>query len=186
MISIISGEKLPLELQVGFFHLFERELHALARSGFKSDHACGEALEGPSQVALIFDGLAQDNFDFLPHEALKLARLAEFTLDTGRTYFQAVASPRNDIFDVQDGPDMMRNEFAIGQRNPLRSSRIHSLACSRRAVYKNAQNSIAAAAHEVHIDDLDALAGANPFRDLDYLVYDSLTVRHLAYPSDRK
>jgi len=62
----------------------------------------------------------------------------------------------------------------------LRSSRIHGLARNRRAVDENAQNSITAAAYQVDIDDFDALAGANPFCDLDYFVYDSLTVRHLA------
>src|SRR5665213_3169343 len=131
-------------------------------------------------MALIFDGLAQDHFHLLSHEALKFARLGELALDARRTYFQTVGRARNHVLYIQDGPDVVRNELAIGERNSLRSSRIHRLARNRRAVDKNAQNPIAAAAHQVHIDDFDALAGANPFRDLDYFVYDSLTVRHLA------
>ncbi len=75
---------------------------------------------------------------------------------------------------------MLRDKLAVRERNPLRSSRIHNLAGNRRAIDKNAQNPILAAAHEVDIDYFDALAGANSFRDLDYFVYDSLTVRHLA------
>jgi len=80
----------------------------------------------------------------------------------------------------------VRNKLAIVERNSLRCSWIHCLASNRRAVDKNAQNSIAAAAHQVDIDDLDALAGADSFRDLDYFVYDSLTVSHLALPFTQK
>ena len=48
--SVFGG--LPLELEIGFLHLFERELDALARSGFECDDSFGEtpAARRPSGV----------------------------------------------------------------------------------------------------------------------------------------
>jgi len=190
MISVFVAGGLPLELEVGFFHLFEGELHALPGSGFKSDHARVETLERPGEVALIFHGLAQNHLNLLPDEALKLAGLGELALDARRADFEPVARSRHHIFDVEDGPDVVRDEFAVGQGNALRRGLILDLPSSLAgglpsggwAVDKNAQNPVAAAADEIDIDNLDAFLGANPLRDFDYFVYDSLTVRHLALP----
>src|SRR5258705_10232805 len=136
-------------------------------------------------MALILHRLAKNHLDLLPDEALEFARFAEFPLHSRRAHFQAVARSGDHILYVENGSNVLRNKFAIRQGNALRRRKVHGLSGSGRAVDKNAQNPIAAAAYEIHIDNFDALAGANPLRDLDYLVYDSLTVRHLAMPPIR-
>jgi len=76
----------------------------------------------------------------------------------------------------------MRNKFAVIEGNALWRCGIHNLSGDGRPIDKNAQNPVAAAADQVYIDDLDALASANPLGDFNYFVYDSLSVRHLILP----
>src|ERR1700694_4962625 len=119
-------------------------------------------------MALILYGFAENHLDLLPDEALEFARFAKFSLHSRRTHLKAVARSRNHILYVQNGADVLRDKFAISKGNALRCCKVHSLSGSGRAVDKNAQNSIAAAAYEIHIDNFDAFAGAHPLRDLDY------------------
>ncbi len=168
MTSVFVVWGLPLKLEVGFFHLFERELHALTGRRLKGDHTRGEALERSCQMALIFYRLAQDHLDFLADEALELARLTKFALDAGGADFECITSSRDNVLDVQNGADLMRDVLAVAVRDP------------RGLVDKNAQNSTPAAAQEFHIDNLDALTGADSFSDLMHSFYNSLavSVRH--------
>ena len=124
-------------------------------------------------MALVVHRLAQNDLYFLSHEALKLARLGELALDTGRADFEGVPGAGHHVLHVQDGAHLLRNELAVGVGHPLR------------LVDKNAQNTTTAAAQQLNIDNFYAFAHPDPFGDFLHFLYDSLSilVRHLAKTS---
>src|SRR5260370_3381168 len=60
---------------------------------------------------------------------------------------------RYDVFDIQDGSHLLRHEFAVGVRDPLRP------------VDENTQDAAPARAQELNVDDLDAFRAAGALGD---------------------
>src|SRR6185295_14723600 len=89
--------RLPLELQVGFFDLFECELNGSTGSRLERNDAARDTGELAFPAALIFDWLPQDDTRLLSKKPLELGGATQWPLDAGRTDFQLVGSAGDNV-----------------------------------------------------------------------------------------
>src|SRR5438876_6308628 len=94
LMSVIgSGDgKLPLELQIGPLHQFQRKLDTFSRRRFERDDSFGEIQQRTDPGTLVFYGLAKNDFYFAADEPLKLPRPRKLALQAGRADFERILS----------------------------------------------------------------------------------------------
>lgn len=104
--------ELPLELQIGAFHLFKRECDATAAGDFDGDVVTGRFDDRAVEVFQILDGLSENDFSPLATEALPFAPAPQFALDAWRGDFKLIGA-LDGIGFVQGGAHCARDQFAI-------------------------------------------------------------------------
>src|SRR6202011_48064 len=87
-------------------------------------------------------------------KALVVAGLEELALHPGRADFEGVLAARNYIFDIEDGSDMVRHQFAICVGDSLRF------------IDRDSHEAMRAAALDFDLDEFEALGPGHSLRDL--------------------
>src|ERR1051326_3528455 len=105
---LCTWRELPLELQVGPFHLVEREAEDATGARIERNRAVLQARQRPLQVTLVLDRLAQHDFRLLSLKPDVIVRLEQLPLHARRTHFERVMA-RHDVFDVQNSPHLLGN-----------------------------------------------------------------------------
>src|SRR5205814_6848987 len=85
-----TWRELPLELQVGPFHLVEREAEDAARARVERNRAVFQACQCPLQVPLVLDRLTQHDFRLLSLKPDVIVRLEQLPLHARRTHFERI------------------------------------------------------------------------------------------------
>src|SRR5581483_10897002 len=106
-------DSLPLELQVRLLNLREWKMNDFSGSRLQRDHAVRETGQGAFPAFLVLDGFAEHDFGLLADETLEIFRFLELTFQAGGADLQCIAVPGNDVLDVEDGTDLLRNELAF-------------------------------------------------------------------------
>src|SRR5438552_18299865 len=104
---------LPLELEVGLFHLSESELNDLSGFRLQLDHAVGKPQQRAFPAAPVFYRLTQKEFRLPAGKSFEVPRLRELSFQTRRTDLQSVTFPWYDVFHVEDCTYLLRNELAF-------------------------------------------------------------------------
>src|SRR5580704_19405327 len=113
----MSRRALPLKLQIGLLNVVERHPQRLARSRFEGDSAILEAGELALEATSLIDGFPERDLGLLACEPGVILRLDELALDAGGTDFERVTAAGDGVFDVQNGPHLVRNQLAIAVGN---------------------------------------------------------------------
>src|SRR5208282_3099129 len=82
------------------------------------NHSVRETRQPPFEEISRFDGLRKRNLCAPPRESLELGRLDELAVQARRTHLQNVRRTRDELLDVEDGPEFVAHPLAIPVAHP--------------------------------------------------------------------
>src|SRR5208283_2944077 len=80
----------------------------------------GQSGERAFEITATVDGGAQRNLDLLSLKPLVIGGFEQLAFDTRRADFERVPAAGHHLFDIQNGADLLGNQFAIGVSYALR------------------------------------------------------------------
>src|ERR1035438_6802682 len=153
----MSPAGLPLELQVGLLNPGQRKVLNGSRRGFEGDYAIFESGESAIPIAPAFLRIAQADSRLLALKPLIILGFEELAFHPGGTHFERISPARDDIFDIQDGAHVLRNQLAVAMRHALGF------------IDRNADKAVLSAALDFDLDQLHTLGLGHAARDfLDF------------------
>src|SRR5690348_10337754 len=115
---LFTWRGLPLELQIGAFHAFEREAEGAARAHFKRHHAAVKTRQSALPTALVFKRLAQHDLRLLPLKSDVVLRFEQLPLHARRADLERIMA-RHNVFDIQNGSHLLGYQLTVGVRDAL-------------------------------------------------------------------